>query len=173
MNKAVMAEIKIGQLRKKLRAIELALNAENLSTNTEVHINRKTLEAILPDLTDDINLKAAQLPDPKVHEEGIPPLRPLTPVFLINLHKFFPYQMKDVLRKKSYDHNWYMEPFRISDRRTVNGVTKYELTEFINSKVLKYWVYRDQIQPIDRSVSGEYIRNWYKYHLQREETEFF
>lgn len=173
MNKAVMAEVKIGQLRKKLRAIELALNAENLSTNTEVHINRKTLEVILPDLMEDMNLKAAQLPDPKVHEEGEPRLKPTTPVFLINLHKFFPYQMKDVLRKKSYDHNWYMEPFRISQRRTINGVTKYELTEYIDSKVLKYWVYRDQIQPIDPRVSNEYIKNWYKFHLKRDGTEFF
>lgn len=172
MNKAVMAETKIGQIRRKLRAIELDLNVANINDDTEVRITREMLELILPDLTDDINIKAKQQPKPKVAEE-LPKLRVTTPVFLINLHKFFPYQMKDVLRKKSYDLNWYMEPFRISDVRTINGVTQYELTDYVEAKVIKYWVYRDQLQPIDTSTCVEYIKNWYKYHLNREGTEFF
>lgn len=172
MNKAALAEVKIAQLRKRLRAIELELNINNVKDDIELRINKETLPLILPDLTYDINIKAKQMErpkDPGPQEE----LRIGTPVFLINLHKYFPYQLKDVLRKKSYDQNWYYEPFSVVGKTKVNGIIKYQLIDLIRGDMIKYHFYRDQLQVIDPTVSQEYVKKWRNYHEKRETTEFF
>ena len=173
MNKAVLAEMAIARIRKKLRSIELALNVRNLQQDEEHHINYDALKVLLPAITEEFNLKAKQKEEPQDPAKQEVLLRITTPVFLINLHKFFPYQMKDVLRKKSYDHNWYLEPYRISARRTVKGVSSYQLKDYISGDTLQYWFYRDQLQPIDIRVASDYINNWARFHGNREDTDFF
>jgi len=173
MNKAVLAESKIAQLRKKLRAIELGINVKNVQDDTEIRITKDVLEVILPELTIDINSKAKQMPPPETTSDPLPTLKPGTPVFLINLHKFFPYQLKDILRKKSYDQNYYYEPFIIGSSTTFNNITKYHLLDTIGINPLNYTFYRDQLQPIDSRYAAEYIKKWQEYHKKRTGVGFF
>lgn len=173
INKAVLAEAKIRQIRQILRTVELELNVNNLETDSENRIDRKALEKILPLVEEKINQSAyqrQQKPPPKT-----PPRRLDlgTPVFALNLHKFYPHQLKDVLRKKSYDGNWYNEPYYVSKRVTFGGISKYEITAYIDYKTIKYWFYEDMLQIIDPLVASEYIKKYVEYFTSREEDPNF
>lgn len=173
INKAVLAESKIRQLRAILRDVELRLNVNNIAKDRHVTINAKTLHKISSSLEAKINKNAAIRPRPKVPGNIPEELKLGTPVFAINLYKYFPYQTKDVLRKKSYDQNWYYEPFYISKIITFNGISKYEISGYNDMVPVKYYFYSDMLKPIDPKVSAEYIRKYLHFHKSREDTDFF
>ena len=81
--------------------------------------------------------------------------------------------MKDVLRKKSYDGNWYNEPYFVSKRVRFNGITKYEITAYLDLQPIKYWFYEDMLQMISPEVSAEYIKKYVEYFQTREDNPDF
>ena len=173
INKAVLAESKIRQLRQILRDVELKLNLNNINEDRHISITDKVLLKITDSLEAKINKTAAIRPKPKIPKDLPEELKLGTPVFAINLTKFFPYQSKDILRKKSYDQNWYYEPYYISKIVSFNGIAKYELSTYSDMKTIKYYFYHDMLKPIDPRVSAEYITKYLKFHRNREETDFF
>jgi hypothetical protein len=173
INKAVLAEAKIRQLRQILRSVELDLNMKNLSDDKEMRIDMKGLETIRALVEDKINESAYQREPPKVKVPPQDDLKLGTPVLAINLHKFFPHQMKDVLRKKSYENNWYNEPYFVSKIVKFNGIAKYEITAYLDMKPIKYYFYSDMLQPIERGVAVEYIHKYVAYFKDRENDPNF
>lgn len=162
INKAVFAENAIKRMRQQLRKLELSLNLQNLNIGeVQLRITKDNLQDILDLVTTKLNKTAKQAPEPKFTEDE-EPLLETTPVFLINMHKYFPYQTKSVLRKNSYEYPWYLEPFRITEKRTIHGITQYRLKDYYLGKEVKWWVYRDQIQVIDPRVASDYIKFWYE-----------
>lgn len=173
INKAVLAETKIRQMRAILRDVEVKLNINNIANDRHITIDSKTLSKISSAIEAKINKNAGIRPRP-LPPKNLPPVLPLgTPVFAINLHKHFPFQTKDVLRKKSYDQNWYYEPFFVSRIITFNGISKYEITAYDDLLPVKYYFYYDMLQPIDPRVSAEYITKYLHFHKSRENTDFF
>lgn len=173
MNKAVLAETKIRQLRAILKDVELKLNLNNIEKNRHVTITAKVLQKISSSLENKINKHAGIRARPKPPKDLPEELKLGTPVFAINLFKYFPYQTKDVLRKKSYDQNWYYEPFYISKIITFNGISKYEISGYNDMVPVKYHFYHDMLKPIDPRVSAEYITKYLYFHKSREDTDFF
>lgn len=173
INKAVLAETKIRQMRAILRDVEAKLNVNNIANNRHITIDAKILNNISSSIEAKINKNAAIRPRPTPPKNVPPVLRLGTPVFAINLHKHFPFQTKDVLRKKSYDQNWYYEHFFISRIITFNGISKYEITAYDDLIPVKYYFYYDMLQPIDPSVSAEYITKYLHFHKTRQNTNFF
>ncbi len=173
INKAVLAEAKIRQIRQILRSVELDLNMTNLSKDKELRIDREGLEKIASLVEEKINENAYQRLRPKPKSKPPPDLELGTPVFSINLHKFFPHQMQDVLRKKSYEGNWYNEPFYVSKKVKFNGIAKYEITAYSDLEPIKYYFYADMLQRIDPKVSAKYIRKYLEYFQKRDEDPHF
>lgn len=173
INKAVLAESKIRQLRAILRDVELKLNLNNIEEDRHITIDAKTLLKITGSLETKINKNAEIRARPKIPKNAPPELKLGTPVFAINLPKFFPYQSKDILRKKSYDQNWYYEPYYVSKIVTFNGIAKYEISSYNDLLPIKYYFYHDMLKPIDPRVSAEYITKYLQFHKNREDTDFF
>lgn len=173
INKAVLAEAKIRQLRQILRSVELDLNMTNLSKDSELRIDREGLETIRSLVEDKINEDAYQRLRPTPKSKPPPDLELGTPVLALNLHKFYPHQMKDILRKKSYDGNWYNEPYFVSKKVKFNGIAKYEITAYLDLKPIKYYFYADMLQRIDPQVSAEYIKKYVEYFTYRENDPNF
>ena len=173
INKAVLAEAKIRQIRQILRSVELDLNMTNLSKDKELRIDREGLETIRALVEEKMNQDAYQRLRPKPKSKVPPDIELGTPVFAINLHKFFPHQMKDVLRKKSYEGNWYNEPFFVSKKVKFNGIAKYEITSYLDLQTVKYYFYADMLQRIDPKVSAEYIKKYVEYFQVRKDDPHF
>lgn len=173
INKAVLAEAKIRQMRAILRDVELKLNVNNIDNDRHISIDSKILQKISGSIEAKINKNAAQRSRPKAPENQLPELKLGTPVFGINLYKFFPYQTKDILRKKSYDQNWNYEPYYISKIVSFNGIAKYEISGYDDLNPVKYYFYRDMLQPINPRISAEYITKYLQFHKTRKDTDFF
>ena len=172
INKAVLAEVKIRQFRSILRKFELARNIASISENEVKPFTKNDLEKIIAKTEEYLNTKAKIKP-PKIPDE-IPKRMLLgTPVFAINMYKFFPKQMvnhwkSSGIRKLSYDMNYYYEPFFISKIVTFNGISKYRLASYSSPfEDIDYYFYEDQLKIIEPKYAMKYIEKYIKFeHTQ-------
>jgi len=172
LNKAVLAEVKIRQARAILRDVELDMDLENLSNDRETRIDRKNLKGIFKKIEQQVNAKA-KIREPKDYPQTPQDFDVGDPVLALNLHKFFPFQIGETLRKRSYDRNWYTEPFYISKVHKFQGIYKYTLSSYIGDEPLKYTFYPDQLQHLDRRIAFQYVQNYVNFMRKREGTDFF
>jgi hypothetical protein len=173
INKAVLAESKIRQIRQILRTVELEVNLANLSKDSEVRIDKDGLKLIKDKIEEAINKTTYQRQRPIKTPTKKDNLRLGNVVFALNLQKYYPHQTKDILRKKSYDGNWYYEPFIISKIVTFNGISKYEITAIEDNQKVKYYFYSDMLQKIDPRVASEYVKNYVSYFNKRKDRPDF
>lgn len=159
INKAVMAEISIKQIRHYLRRVELKINLNNLQHKTNERIDRENLQDILDIILKTVNTKA-YLHTVRPKKEDTPLLPIGTPVFLINLEKYFPMQTKSNLRKKSYDYNWYMEPYLVTEVFGIDNVRKYKLVSAVGLHYIQGSYYYDELQPINPQYCDAYIESY-------------
>jgi hypothetical protein len=81
-----------------------------------------------------------------------------TPVFAINLFKYFPHQLGASMIKRGYMQNYYYEPFKISRIILIRGVYKYGIASYTDNREIKYYFYEDQLQQINPQHAADYIR---------------
>lgn len=161
-NKAVLAENAIRLARLYLRKIEARFEMLILKDESQFNkykINESNLQMILDKIANKINLKAKIRKQPKEHQEEQAYILG-DPVFLINLDKYFPYQTKNILQKKSYHRPWFSEPYYISKIINVQGIYKYKIRSYKGDEDVKYYYYTNQLQPIPPDIAHEYITKW-------------
>ena len=161
VNKSVFAEVAIMRVRKVMKQLEVEQTILNVVNDTDWRIDKKNLQEILNYSEDILNKDVHQLKEKnkKRHAEV---LNIGTPVFVINLFKYFPYQYKSVLRKTSYDTNWMYEPFYIDKVFGIDGIFKYKIKSYVvseNQEMPQYF-WRDQLQPIKPEYASRYIENY-------------
>lgn len=163
LNKAVLAEVKIRQLRAVIREYERAKNIASITSGKVKRTTTQDLAKIVALAETRINTKSGTKPR-KSPKGPIPPRIPLaTPVFALNLFKFHQAQMGkhwSALRKLSYDQNWFYEPFFVTKTITFNGITKYRLGSHTSEEELDYYFYADQLQVIDPRIAAKYVEKW-------------
>jgi hypothetical protein len=81
-----------------------------------------------------------------------------TPVFAINLYKYYPNQLGASMVKRGYMQNFYYEPFKISRIILIRGVYKYSISSYTDNREIKYYFYEDQLQRINPQHAADYIR---------------
>ena len=158
VNKAVLAESAIARIRRLLMKHEIFMNVDNVMNNTNNRIDKNNLQELLDEGEDILNNSAHQIPKQPDGREKMIPL--LTPVFMINLEKYFPAQTNTVLQKKSYHTNYYYEPYYISYVYGINGRYKYKLHSCVNNDEIKGFYYADELQVINPEFSEQYIKNF-------------
>jgi hypothetical protein len=165
INKAVLAEVKIRQFRSILRKFELAHNIASIADNVVKPFTKADLETIIAKTEAQLNAKA-KLKPPKTPSEIPKKLALGTPVFAINMYKFFPKQMvnhwkSSGIRKLSYDMNYYYEPFHISKIVTFHGISKYRLASYTNPfDDIDYYFYEDQLRVINPKYALKYVEKY-------------
>lgn len=165
MNKAVLAENAIRRFRNALRKFEAKLEMDYLVDGKRLRkINRKTLPKYIKDAEEIINKNANVKPKPDNKRRMERKYNLGDPVFIINMHKFFPFQIgANPLKKKSYERPYATEPFYVSKIIYMQGIYKYQVRSFTNNEEVKYNFYTEQIQPIDPKIAPIYIKNYVKH----------
>ena len=164
INKAVLAEVSIRKARAILRDFELKLNLRNIEEGSTYRINGSNLQAVLNLVQTKVNEKA-KIRDPKPPASFQRPRFELgTPVFAINLYKYYPHQLGASMVKRGYMQNYYYEPFKISRVILIHGVYKYSIASYTDDREIKYYFYEDQLQRIDPRYASDYI------HAYRQNT---
>ena len=162
-NKAAVAEAAIARARRLFRKKENKANVLNIKENTNKHyVTLAKFQKFLDEIANELNVKAKVNPPPnRKDDDKYYPIG--TPVFALNMAKFFPQQMGEGLKKTSYHQNWLYEPFWVSNIKKVQNIYKYTLTGYQDDQEAKYYFYSDQIMEIDPKIADIYVTKFLQY----------
>lgn len=162
INKAMLAEVAIRRLRKVFRDIEANLEMHYLKSGKLIKIDRKTLPDYIKQAEEILNKTAGVRKKPKLPKIKMKQEFKLgDPVFIINMNKYFPYQLGlSNLYKTSYDRPYETTPYYISKVIEMQGIYKYQVRDYLSGESVKYNLYTEQIQHIDPRIAANYIKNW-------------